>query len=196
VRHRPDRASRRKSLLAGYAGLAGFFVLEGLFRQPGSPSRITGSPEDRGTTALIVVGYGVASDLPLVARWLPLRPLPRAVAPIGLTMQAAGLAVRAWSMRALGRSYTRTLQVDRGDQAVVDQGPYRWVRHPGYLGSLMTWTGFGLASRSKVSAVFVPLLLGAVYHRRIVAEEELLRRDLPGYAAYCLRTRRLIPFTW
>jgi hypothetical protein len=32
--------------------------------------------------------------------------------------------------------------------------------------------------------------------RRVIAEEQLLRRDLPGYAAYCCRTKRLIPFVW
>jgi protein-S-isoprenylcysteine O-methyltransferase Ste14 len=39
-------------------------------------------------------------------------------------------------------------------------------------------------------------LLGLAYHRRVAAEESLLRRDLPGYAAYTKRTKRLIPFVW
>jgi protein-S-isoprenylcysteine O-methyltransferase Ste14 len=39
-------------------------------------------------------------------------------------------------------------------------------------------------------------LLGFAYHRRVAAEEALLRRDLPGYRAYSRRTKRLIPFVW
>jgi protein-S-isoprenylcysteine O-methyltransferase Ste14 len=39
-------------------------------------------------------------------------------------------------------------------------------------------------------------LLGWAYQRRITAEEGLLRRELPGYAAYSRRTRKLIPFLW
>jgi protein-S-isoprenylcysteine O-methyltransferase Ste14 len=39
-------------------------------------------------------------------------------------------------------------------------------------------------------------LLGLAYHRRVAAEETLLRRDLPGYVAYSRRTKRLIPFVW
>ena len=39
-------------------------------------------------------------------------------------------------------------------------------------------------------------LLGVAYHRRVAAEEALLRRDLPGYAAYTERTKRLIPLVW
>jgi protein-S-isoprenylcysteine O-methyltransferase Ste14 len=42
----------------------------------------------------------------------------------------------------------------------------------------------------------MPALLGVAYHRRITAEEELLRRDLPGYPAYCERTKRLVPFVF
>ena len=60
----------------------------------------------------------------------------------------------------------------------------------------MAWTGFALASRSKASVVLIPGLLGVAYGRRITAEEQLLRRDLPGYAAYCQRTKRLVPFVW
>ena len=132
-------------LVAGYAGLAGFFLLEGLLRQSAS---LRASGQDRGTTGAVVLAYAVASDVPLLSRWLPGWPLPSAAAPAGLLVQATGLALRAWSMRAWGASYTRTLRIEDGEQAVVDSGPYRWVRHPGYLGSLLTWVWFALTSRS------------------------------------------------
>lgn len=98
-------------------------------------------------------------------------------------------------MRVLGASYTRTLRTD-DDQRVVDRGPYRLVRHPGYSGSLLTWAGFALTSRSVAVIVLVSALLGRAYRRRIVVEEQLLQRDLPGYADYCGRTKRLVPFVW
>ena len=98
-------------------------------------------------------------------------------------------------MRTLGRSYTRTLRTHDA-QHVVDTGPYAVVRHPGYAGSLLTWTGFALTSRSIPVVVAVAALLGTAYQRRITAEEALLRRELPGYAAYCERTKKLIPLLW
>ena len=98
-------------------------------------------------------------------------------------------------MRALGASYSRTLRTEDG-HAVVDTGPYRWVRHPGYTGSLLVWTGFALTSRSVLGVALIPALLGAAYSRRIAAEEDLLRRDLPGYTTYSRRTRKLIPLVW
>jgi protein-S-isoprenylcysteine O-methyltransferase Ste14 len=70
------------------------------------------------------------------------------------------------------------------------------IRHPGYLGSLLTWIGFAPTSRSAPVVALIPELLGAAYSRRIMAEENLLRRDLPGYTSYSERTKKLIPFVW
>jgi protein-S-isoprenylcysteine O-methyltransferase Ste14 len=99
-------------------------------------------------------------------------------------------------MHTLGGSYTRTLRTEGDAQALVDTGPYRWVRHPGYAGSLLTWTGFAMSTRSAPVLALTTAMLGLAYARRITAEEQLLRRDLPGYAAYCGRTRRLVPLLW
>jgi protein-S-isoprenylcysteine O-methyltransferase Ste14 len=114
---------------------------------------------------------------------------------VGVGLEAAGLGIRAWSMRTLGQSYSRTLRVEEA-QHIVERGPYRLVRHPGYAGSLLIWTGFALTPRSLPVVAVVAGLLGVAYHQRVAAEEALLRRDLPGYAAYTKRTKRLIPFVW
>lgn len=147
---------------------------------------------------MIIAAYGLATDVPLLARWLPGRSLPLAAAPAGLVVEATGLVLRAWSMRTLGRSYSRTLRVveDDDEQIVVDTGPYRMIRHPGYLGSLLTWGGFALTSRRAPVVALIVGLLGAAYGRRIAAEEQFLRRDLPGYTTYSERTKKLVPFVW
>ncbi len=182
-------------LLAGYVGIAGFFALEASTRHRGSASSLNASSDDQGTTRTIITAYGLAATLPLLLRALPFPPLPRAVGPTGLILQTSGLALRAWSMRTLGAAYTRTLRTEQ-EQRVVEAGPYRLVRHPGYAGSLLTWTGFALASRNVPTATLVAGLLGWAYQRRIAAEERLLERDLPGYNAYIRRTKKLIPFVW
>jgi protein-S-isoprenylcysteine O-methyltransferase Ste14 len=196
--HRCRGRGEARWLAAGYGGLAGFFALERLLRQPGGPSSLKASADDRGTTKTIIAAYALAVDAPLLTRWLPGRPLPPVAAPAGLVMEVTGLAWRAWSMRALGGSYSRTLRVVEGEgqQAVVDAGPYRLIRHPGYLGSLLTWVGFALTSRRLPVVALIVGLLGAAYGRRIAAEERLLRRDLPGYTTYSERTKKLIPFVW
>jgi protein-S-isoprenylcysteine O-methyltransferase Ste14 len=195
----PRRRCRSRSgtgwFLAGYAGIACFVALEAVTRKPGSASSLQASSDDQGTTRMIITAYTLGADLPLVLRRVPVPQLPPVAGPAGLALEATGLALRAWSMRTLGTSYTRTLRTE-GEQHVIDSGPYRLIRHPGYTGSLLTWTGFALTSRSMPVIALVAGLLGRAYHRRIVAEEKLLQRDLPDYIAYSHRTKKLIPLLW
>jgi protein-S-isoprenylcysteine O-methyltransferase Ste14 len=191
----PHRRDGTRWFLAGYAGVAGFFLVEASARQRGNASRLDASRDDDGTTRLIVGAYASSAIAAPLLRRLARNQLPRAAGPVGVGLQAIGLGLRVWSMRTLGRSYTRTLRTEDA-QSVVDDGPYRYVRHPGYAGSLLIWTGFGLTSRSVPVVALVGGLVGAAYHRRVAAEERLLRRDLPGYAAYAERTKKLIPLVW
>ncbi|TWP34844.1 methyltransferase family protein [Leekyejoonella antrihumi] len=103
-------------------------------------------------------------------------------------------ALRVWSMRTLRGFFTRTLRAD-AEQRVITIGPWQWVRHPGYTGSLLIWTGFALASRNVPAVAVITALLGQAYQRRIIAEEQL-RRELPGYTAYGQRTKKLVPLIW
>jgi hypothetical protein len=73
---------------------------------------------------------------------------------------------------------------------------HRRVPGAGYTGSLLTWTGFALTSRSVPVLALVGGLLGRAYQRRIHAEEQLLNRELPGYSAYQDRTKKLVPYLW
>ena len=181
--------------LGGYAALAGFFALEAATRTRGSASSLDASVDDQGTTDAIATAYVISAVAAPFLRSIPLPRLPGSAAQLGLATQVAGLGVRAWSMRTLGQAYSRTLRTER-EQQVVEAGPYRYVRHPGYLGSNLIWFGFALTSRSPLVLAVVGVLVGDAYRRRIQAEEALLRRELPGYVGYSGRTRRLIPFVW
>ena len=181
--------------LAGYVGVAGFFLVEAAARQRGTAASLDASGDDQGTTGGIVTAYTLAATTAPLLRLVPVGGLPKGAAPLGLAVQATGLAVRIWSMRTLGSAYSRTLRT-AGDQRVVEDGPYRLIRHPGYAGSLLVWTGFALSSGSLPVVAMVSQLLGRAYGRRITAEETLLLRDLPGYVAYSRRTKRLVPFVW
>lgn len=108
----------------------------------------------------------------------------------------AGLALRWWAVLTLGRYFQLTVVVQR-DQPVVERGPYRLLRHPGYTGALLFMLGIGFAFDNVLSVLaclFVPLL-GVL--SRIHVEEELLGRELgEPYRDYSRRTRRLIPGVW
>lgn len=180
---------------AGYVGVAGFLGLEATSREGGASSSLDASDDDQGTTRTILAAYAVAVSVAPAVRQVRSPQLPGVAGPVGLALEVAGLALRAWSMRTLGAVYSRTLRTD-GDQPVMDTGPYRLVRHPGYAGSLLTWTGFAFTSGSLPVVAVVSALLGRAYQRRITAEEQLLRRELSPYLAYIERTKKLVPFVW
>ena len=80
--------------------------------------------------------------------------------------------------------------------AVVASGPYRIVRHPGYLAFILG----ALATPAMLGSAwtFVPAgLLVLLFVVRTYLEDDVLRRELPGYEEYSRRTRfRLVPLVW
>jgi protein-S-isoprenylcysteine O-methyltransferase Ste14 len=106
----------------------------------------------------------------------------------------AGLFLMFWVFRT-NTFASRTIQVEP-DQKVISTGPYRIVRHPMYLGSLIMWLSMPLALGSYIAWPVFALLV-PFYVFRLLREEKFLRQQLPGYSEYCLRTHfRLIPFAW
>jgi protein-S-isoprenylcysteine O-methyltransferase Ste14 len=88
-----------------------------------------------------------------------------------------------------------TIEVENG-QAVIQTGPYVLVRHPMYLGMVITALAvpFALGSYAALPAfaLIVPVLV-----LRLIHEEKTLHRELAGYAEYCERTQfRLVPWIW
>jgi protein-S-isoprenylcysteine O-methyltransferase Ste14 len=87
------------------------------------------------------------------------------------------------------------VRVEEG-QNVVDTGVYAWVRHPMYFGALFLIIGTPLALGSWYTLLLIPVFLAVLYFR-MKSEEEVLVRDLAGYAEYRSRVKyRLIPFVW
>ena len=90
---------------------------------------------------------------------------------------------------------SRIVEVEAG-QRVIATGPYALIRHPMYLGVSLMFLATPLALGSWWSLpVFLLLPISLIF--RIRNEEELLVRELPGYAEYCKKVRyRLIPLVW
>jgi len=119
-------------------------------------------------------------------------PAPACVA--GLLLMLAAYAFVIWVFRT-NRYASRTIEIQAG-QIVISSGPYAVVRHPMYAAQLVFFPALLVALGSWWVAagsalIVVPLVL------RILNEEDVLRRELPGYAHYCARVRyRLLPGVW
>jgi protein-S-isoprenylcysteine O-methyltransferase len=153
-----------------------------------------GGREDRGTFVQIVgsvYAVQVAALLELVARKPAALPFDPA-AWTALAVMGAGLALRAWAVWTLGRSFTLEIRVEP-DQAVIQHGPYRWLRHPSYAGAWLTVVAGGVLLESWIAAALGAILLAAGFWRRIRHEERLLLARCPAYAEYAARTGALWP---
>ena len=186
--------------LGAYLLLLSFFVLEGRLRQGQAAKSFESGEHDRRSTAAIGVAFALGIVCVLLAPAFNRRGFGNVIPPwltwIGLLVAAGGLSLRVWAPRVLGRFYTRTLRMDE-QQMVVEQGPYRLIRHPGYAGVLALWIGAGLALGNLLVTFAILGIMLAAYAYRIRAEERMLVQALgQPYRDYQARTRRLIPFLY
>ncbi len=122
--------------------------------------------------------------------------VPATVHAAGLALVGLGYALVSWAVM-VNRFFSSVVRVqtDRGHQ-IITTGPYRYLRHPGYLGMLMGYPTPALAIGSwwalVPSAAAVLIVL-----RRLRIEDAYLRANLAGYPEYAARVRyRLLPGLW
>jgi protein-S-isoprenylcysteine O-methyltransferase Ste14 len=124
------------------------------------------------------------------------RPIPAGVQAVALIGYSAGMALSVCAM-VNNRFFSPVVRIqhERG-HTLVTSGPYRFVRHPGYVGAILASACGGVALGSWWS--LVPLVPFAVlFLRRTAVEDRMLRADLDGYAGYAERVRyRLVPGLW
>lgn len=107
----------------------------------------TAQKSDKGSKLIVIgaanlamiLGFSVAIAFPglsIHTHW-------RVLFDMGIAVWLSGTLFRFYSMRILGRFFTYDVAVSAG-QHVVERGPYRWIRHPSYLGSLVANIGLGM----------------------------------------------------
>ena len=105
-----------------------------------------------------------------------------------------GFSLRLWAIRTLGRLFTFEIGI-RPEHRIIEEGPYRTLRHPSYTGYLGMALGMGLISSSWL---FLGLVLTGVvlfFVVRIYSEEKMLLQHFgPAYREYQSRTKKLIPY--
>lgn len=122
--------------------------------------------------------------------------VPAWVYPPAVLAYIGGAAVHLWAILA-NEFYVSTVAVqsDKGHRA-VDNGPYRFVRHPGYLGIILMELAMPLILGSLWGLV-PGGLAAATLVLRAGLEDRTLRRELDGYGDYAARVRRrVIPGIW
>jgi protein-S-isoprenylcysteine O-methyltransferase Ste14 len=134
--------------------------------------------------AAVVIGYARIGVLP---HWL-FYP--------GEVIFVLGYVFTGYSIRLLGRYYSTYVEV-LPDHIVIERGPYRFIRHPNYLGQIVGSTGLGLALQSWVALLVLVIAAVGYFAYRMRNEETFLVAEMGDtYANYMTRTKRLIPFVF
>jgi protein-S-isoprenylcysteine O-methyltransferase Ste14 len=187
--------------LALFFGLSAAITRDLMARDPALlQRRMKGGPtaERRPRQRVITLGASVGFIAMLVIPALDFRfkwsEVPAAVVLLGDMLFMLGFVFTARVYRE--NTYTSaTIEVVQG-QRVISTGPYAVVRHPMYASALLYIIGTPLALGSYWGLLAVPFLLPFLIWR-LLDEEEMLARELPGYTEYQARVRyRLIPRVW
>jgi protein-S-isoprenylcysteine O-methyltransferase Ste14 len=135
----------------------------------------------------IMLGLGTAGSF---SAWF------REFAIAGIILIAMGIIIRWLAIFSLKRQFTVDVAITRGHK-IVKEGIYRYVRHPSYSGSLLSFLGLGVffANLFSILVIFVPIFLAFAY--RIKVEEKALTEAFgKEYTDYMNVTKRLIPILY
>lgn len=162
-------------------------------------SRFQAGTKSWDKALLAVIFPAIAAILPVAAldagrfHWLP---IPLWAVLSGYAGLLLGVAVTAWA-QAVNPFFEPGVRIQsERHQRVIDSGPYRFVRHPGYVAAVVLFFGMALALGS-VWALLPAALASVLLILRTAWEDRLLRAELAGYDAYARRVRwRLVPGLW
>lgn len=127
--------------------------------------------------------------------WLVLGTEPTWRRPASALLVAAGVMLGVWAAHAMRLSRVTPWPEPRADAELVTRGPYAWIRHPMYTSLLLAGAGL-VAHTFTVGRLAALLLLVPVLCLKMWIEEQALRARFRDYAAYALRTKRVIPFVF
>jgi len=182
------------------ASTVGFTVYLAMYDRPLLERRMQAGPQhERARSQKIIVSlvflvFFAAIVLPAFDyryRWSPVSPW---MSILGDAVILLSFFFIFWVTR-VNSFAASNIRVER-DQKVIDNGPYAHLRHPMYAGAIWLFVGLPLALGSWWSlGVIVPLIPVLLW--RLLDEEKILQKDLPGYRDYMRRVRfRLVPFVW
>jgi protein-S-isoprenylcysteine O-methyltransferase Ste14 len=119
--------------------------------------------------------------------------LPRGVARLlGWPLVGGAMALAAWFARTM-RGADTTMHINKPVSRVVQDGPFRYSRNPGYLALTMIYAGIAVLRNALWAVVLLPLVLHVIEREVIEREERYLERSFgEEYLAYKARVRRWV----
>lgn len=161
--------------------------------------RAAGEKTDRGSMTFIILASWLAFPAAFtVSSWSRFALLNHRIVwfGLGIAILAAGSMLRQYCFRTLGRFFTGNVRIHT-DHTVIEDGPYRLVRHPSYTGGMLMYLGTGLALTNWLSALILVGMGAITYAYRVYVEEQALGTSIgQPYLEYMRRTKRFVPFVF
>ncbi len=112
----------------------------------------------------------------------------------GLLITASAFAVRAAAVRALGRMWSVHIEI-RKEHELVKDGPFRWIRHPIYLGAILELVGAIIFLNASYTAIaFVVFFVPSLIARIRLEERAMITQFGDAYRDYIRTTPAVIPW--
>lgn len=140
------------------------------------------------STLLVIIQFAMLAYMALTGPWLTRQPL-------WLVMQLAGLVVGLWAVITMRIDRVSVFPEVRLDAALLQRGPYQFIRHPMYL-SLLLFTLPLVGTAFSTWRLMAWLLLLGNLLVKLRHEERLLVAHFPAYADYQAQTNRLLPWIY
>lgn len=145
---------------------------------------------------IILVMYAGLTLLPLAdRRGLAVWQSREGIRWLGVSLTALGFGLVLWSGIALGRFYSADVTL-QNDHQLITAGLYSVLRHPRYLGVLLTTLGLALLYRSWIGLLAFAPMLGVILFRSHDEEALLWQTFGAEWEAYCRRSWRLLPYLY
>jgi protein-S-isoprenylcysteine O-methyltransferase len=180
------------TLACGYLGFE-------LFLLATRRGKVEAKSADRGTIYVcwVLILGGCFSGF-LLARHVTVLnwPVTPPIVCLVVLLLVGGISLRIWAIWHLGRFFTVDVGIQEGHR-VVEDGPYRFVRHPSYTGSLVALVGVGFLSFNWLGLLLIVTCTLLAYALRVPVEEKAMLAQFGAqYAGYAARTKRLIPWIY
>jgi protein-S-isoprenylcysteine O-methyltransferase Ste14 len=154
--------------------------------------------KDKNTIRIIWITIGVANSLGIIFSFFSdfLISNVYAIPFAGLIIIIIGMLFRFFAIWSLGKLFTVDVTI-RKNHTIKKDGIYKIIRHPSYLGSLISFFGFGISLNNWVSLLIIIIPVTTAMINRIKIEEKLLIEHFGiDYLEYMKKTYRLMPFVY
>ncbi len=151
--------------------------------------------QDKGSMRIIWITIGISINLGIIISFFFKFPLSKLIIIpyTGLLLITTGMIFRFIAVWSLGKFFTVNVIIQENHK-IITRGVYKIIRHPSYLGSLVSFIGFGISLNNWISLTMIVIPITIAFIHRIEIEERLLLKQFEvDYSEYMKKTYRLLP---